>query len=275
MGLMVGADNSNRQVDTNWLDDFRKKRRQLIKKVGKAIIRSVANDFMASQSLVGNPPMFDASQFAWVNLLEDNWQAIRVELDAVLLNKELIPAFHQISPDQTRISKGDNWKTFPLLVFREKSAINCKRCPQTATVLEQIPGLQNAWFSILAPGYHIPAHRGVTKAVLRGQLGLKIPKDRHKCTMRVDNVNFNWQQGKCVVLDDSYEHEVHNNTDEERVILFLDVDRPMKMPGRIASKLLLFLLQRSAYVVDAKKNLQIWEQRYRDYLLEKNHQHEG
>lgn len=267
---MVKADETKNQDATHWIDRLRSKRRTLIKKAGKVFIRSIANDFMAKQSLVGNPPVFDASQFAWVKTLEDNWQAMRNELDAVLLNKELIPAFHQISPDQTRISKGDHWKTFPLVVFHETSAINCKRCPQTAAVLEKIPGLQNAWFSILAPGYHIPAHRGVTKAVIRVQLGLKIPKDRQNCTMRVDDVNFSWQEGKCVVLDDSFEHEVHNNTDEERVILFLDVDRPMKAPGRIASKILLFLLQRSAYVVDAKNNLQVWEQRYRDFLLEKD-----
>ncbi len=269
------TDETKNQVETSWINRLRNKRRKLIKKVGKTIIRSIANDFMANQSLVRDSPVFDASQFAWVKTLEDNWQAMRVELDAVLLHKELIPAFHQVSPDQTRISKGDNWKTFPLMVFRETSAVNCKRCPQTAAVLETIPGLQNAWFSILAPGYHIPAHRGITKAVLRVQLGLKIPKDRQNCTMRVDNVNFSWQEGKCVVLDDSYEHEVHNNTDEERVILFLDVNRPMKAPGRIASKILLFLFQRSAYVVDAKKNLQVWEQRYRDYLLEQDQQHQG
>ncbi len=259
------AEKKENNEEMSWLDTFRHRRRKLIKKAGKKIIRSIANDFMATQSLVGDHPVFDASQFAWVKTLEDNWQAIRLELDAVLLNKELIPAFHEISPDQTRISKGNNWKTFPLWVFRTKSTINCKRCPQTNSVLERIPGLQNAWFSILAPGYHIPAHRGVTKAVLRVQLGLKIPKDRENCTMRVDTVNFAWEEGKCVVLDDSFEHEVHNNTDQERVILFLDVDRPMKYFGRITSKILLFLLQRSAYVVDARKNLEIWEQRYKDY----------
>ncbi|HFD10880.1 MAG TPA: aspartyl/asparaginyl beta-hydroxylase domain-containing protein [Crenotrichaceae bacterium] len=254
--------------ESSLLDRLKKKRRKLIKKTGKKIIRSVANDFMARQSLVGDSPVFDTSQFSWVSVLEDNWQVIRSELDAVLLDKELIPSFHELSPDQTRISKGDNWKTFPLWVFREKSVINCSRCPHTDAVLEKIPGLQNAWFSILAPGYHIPAHRGVTKAVLRVQLGLKIPNDRLNCTMRVDDVTFAWQEGKCVVLDDSFDHEVHNNTKEERVILFLDVDRPMKAPGRIASKVLLFLLQRSAYVVDARKNLKIWEQRYREHLDE-------
>jgi len=253
--------------ELSWLDQLRRKRRRLIKKTGKKIIRSIANEFMAKQSLVGDHPVFDASQFSWVKTLEDNWLVIRTELDAVLQDKELIPAFHELSPDQTRISKGDHWKTFPLWVFRDKCTINCQRCPQTDAILEAIPGLQNAWFSILAPGYHIPAHRGVTKAVLRAQLGLKIPKDRDNCTMRVENVTFSWQAGKCVVLDDSFDHEVHNNTDEERVILFLDIDRPMKVPGRLASKALLFLLQRSAYVVDARKNLQAWEQHYRDHLI--------
>ena len=255
-------------LNNTWLSRMTQMRRRWVKKIGKSIIRSIANDFMANQSLVGDVPVFDANQFDWVTTLEDNWQAIRLELDEVLLDKELIPAFHEISPDQARISKGKNWQTFPIWVFREKCQINCQRCPKTDAILDTIPGLQNAWFSILAPGYHIPAHKGVTKAVLRVQLGLKIPKDFKNCTMRVADVNFNWQEGRCVVLDDSFEHEVHNNTDEERVILFLDVDRPMKIAGRIASRLLLFLLQKSAYVVDAKKNLKTWEQHYQNYLAQ-------
>jgi beta-hydroxylase len=84
-----------------------------------------------------------------------------------------------------------------------------------------VQDLQTAWFSILSPGYHIPAHRGVSKGIVRAHLGLLIPKEAEKCRMRVgDTINV-WRPGEIFVFDDTYEHEVWNDTDEERVILSL------------------------------------------------------
>ena len=36
-----------------------------------------------------------------------------------------------------------------------------------------------AFFSILAPGKHIPEHRGSLKGVIRYHLALKVPEPRH------------------------------------------------------------------------------------------------
>ena len=244
-----------------FITQLRKARRKYIKATGKFILRRL-NGFMGRQSLVGDEPIFDPSKFQWVVPLEANWQMIRSELDNILKDKEHLPAFHELSPDQSRISKGDNWKTFVFWVFKHKAERNCQRCPETTRVLESIPNLQNAWFSILAPGYHIPPHRGVTKGVIRCHLALKVPKLREKCTMRVSDKTLHWEEGKCVVLDDTFEHEVWNNTDEERVVLFLDIDRPMRVPGFLLNRILIRLIKWSAYVKDARKNLSDWENRY-------------
>ena len=116
-------------------------------------------------------------------------------------------------------------------------------------------------FSILAPGYHIPAHKGVTKGILRSHLGLIIPKEREKCRIRVDDVITPWKEGEIFVFDDTYEHEVWNDTDEERVILLFDFDRPMKLGGRVLNKTFINLMKFSAFYKDPKKNLEDAEAR--------------
>ena len=233
-------------------------RRRFVMKYGKNLLWAMDN-FLGRQSLIGDQPVFDAALFPWVKTLEANWQTIRVELDGVLKVREHVPAFHQLSPDQARISKGDNWKTFVLFGFKYRAERNCKLCPETARILATIPNLQNAWFSILAPGYHIPPHRGVTKVLIRCHLGLLVPQQREQCYIRVADQICQWEEGKCLVFDDTYDHEAWNNTNQERAVLFLDIERPMRLPGRLLGKLLLQAVKLTAYVKDARKNLGTWE----------------
>jgi ornithine lipid ester-linked acyl 2-hydroxylase len=240
------------------VEQLRQFRRQRIKKLGMRAIRRLGA-FMGRQSLVGDQPVFDAAQFPFLKAFEDNWQAIRAELEDVLKDRKSLPAFHEISPDQKKISRDDRWKTFIFWGFGTPSEVNCKRCPRTAQLLATVPGLQTAWFSILAPGYHIRPHRGVTKGVVRVHLGLIVPEQRDRCVMRVDDQWLTWQEGKCLVFDDTYEHEVSNDTEEERVVLLFDFDRPMRPLGRMVHRLLVWGVKRSAYYKDAKRNMEAWE----------------
>ncbi|MGU9757991.1 aspartyl/asparaginyl beta-hydroxylase domain-containing protein [Serratia marcescens] len=172
-----------------------------------------------------------------------------------------MPAFHQISPDQKRISKGDNWKTFGLFVYGQRVDENCAICPRTAEAVSEIPGMRTAMFSILKPHYHIVPHKGPTRAVVRAHLGLIVPKDRDKLWIRVDDQILHWDEGKVILFDDSYEHEVRNDTDELRAVLFLDVDRPMDKVGTAVNKLLFSLIKASPYVKQPLKNLANWHRR--------------
>lgn len=226
-------------------------------RVGKRTLRRIG-EFQARHSRVGTGPVLDNDEFPWVDDLERGWQAVRRELDAVLTNPEDIPAFHQLSPDQQRISKGDNWKAYAFYVYGTRVDDNCAACPATAALLDSLPGLQNAWFSILAPRYHIPPHRGPTRAVIRCHLGLRVPADGDNCWLRVDDAVCHWQEGRCLVFDDTYEHEVRNDTEEVRVVLFLDFDRPMDLPGRLLNRLVIGAIRGSAYVKDPLRNLARW-----------------
>lgn len=229
-------------------------------RLGKNLLRRV-EAFQGRHSAVGDPPVFDNALFPWITPLEAATDEIQIELDQVLEHPEDIPAFHQLSPDQSRISKGDHWKTFAFYVFGQRVDENCAQCPKTAALLDGLPTLQNAWFSILAPTYHIPAHRGPSRAVVRAHLPLIVPSDGKNCWIRVDEGIYHWTVGECFVFDDTYEHEVRNDTDERRVVLFLDFDRPMDRLGTMVNKLLVKLIRSSAYVRDPMKNLAEWNRR--------------
>ena len=216
---------------------------------------------MGRQSLVPDRPVHDALNYPFIAPFEANWQKIRAELDALLEHRAHLPAFHQISPDQKYISRGDAWKVFILFGFGMASERNCARCPETARLLRSVPGLQSALFSILAPHCHIPDHRGVTKGLLRAHLGLVIPAQRANCRMRVDDQTVYWEPGKCVVFDDYYRHEVWNDTDEERVVLIFDFERPMRPLGRLINAALMWGIKRTAYFKDAERNLRNWDER--------------
>jgi len=235
-------------------------RRAFVKKTGKKLVRKIAA-FQSKQSVVPDTPKVDNDYFPFLENFTNEWEVIQQEANEVLKFREAIPGFQEISPDQYRLAKEQNWKTFVLFGFGERLEKNASLAPKTAEILEKVPNLQTAMFSILAPGYHIPAHKGVTKGILRSHIGLIIPKDREKCRIRVDDTITAWKEGEIFVFDDTYEHEVWNDTDEERVILLFDFDRPMKFWGRFLNKSFLQIMKFTAFYQDPKKNLQSAEER--------------
>ncbi|HHJ36463.1 MAG TPA: aspartyl/asparaginyl beta-hydroxylase domain-containing protein [Gammaproteobacteria bacterium] len=234
---------------------------RLIKKGGKHFLRW-AGGFQARHSLVSTTPVIANTEFSWVTKLEQAYTDIRIELDSLLEHPEDIPAFHQLSPDQKRISRGDNWKTYAFYVYGQRVDDNCALCPRTAAVLDSLPGMKTAMFSILAPHYHIPPHKGPTRAVIRAHLALKVPTDWQKVWIRVDDKILNWKEGEVMLFDDTYEHEVRNDTDETRAVLFIDIDRPMDGIGTLFNRLIIRLIQASSYVKQPLKNLTAWNREH-------------
>jgi beta-hydroxylase len=244
-----------------FIDQLRKKKRKFVKDLGGNVLWKLER-FMAKHSKVSNAPFLDPYQFEWANFLEQNWRIIRDELDQILQFKESIPRFQDISEDQKSISKDDDWRTFFLYGFGYKAEINCSRCPETTRLIESIPGMTTAFFSILNPGKHIPEHRGVFKGFLRYHLGLKVPQQAENCRIRVDGVTAHWQEGKGMLFDDTYLHEVWNDTGETRVVLLLDVIRPLRFPANALNSMLINMIKHTGYVQDAKKNQEAWEQKF-------------
>jgi beta-hydroxylase len=110
-------------------------------------------------------------------------------------------------------------------------------------------------------GAHVPRHTGPTKAILTAHLGLIVPLKRERCHMAVGEKNdVVWEDGKVVVFDDMFPHEVWNDTDEDRIILLLHVKRPLKFPGSVLRDLFFSALRASPFVRDGLRNLDQWKQ---------------
>jgi ornithine lipid ester-linked acyl 2-hydroxylase len=217
-------------------------------------------------SLVGDSVFFSKDYFPWAEELEANWQVIRQELDQIMVYADALPNFQDISPRQNRISPDNLWKTFFFCAFGYRSQTNCDRCPETAKLLQKIPGLKVAFFSILAPGKHIPEHRGKHKGLIRCHLALKVPEPKENCWIRVADQVAHWEEGKTLFFDDTFPHEVRNDTNDYRVVLFLDIARPLKFPLSIVNWLVNSLVGISPIVQVAKGNHESWEQQFEKML---------
>jgi beta-hydroxylase len=215
--------------------------------------------WMGKYSTVGDHPVFNNNQFNWTRQLEDNWIDIRKEVERILQFHQRLPNIQDIQEEQKKLNQDNNWKTFFLFGFGIKATSNCLSCPVTTSLLEQIPDLKTAFFSVLSPHKHIPAHKGIFKGLIRSHLGLIIPGERGDCVMRIENEKISWEEGRVVVFDDTYDHEVWNNTAEIRVVLLIDVVRPFTSPLSFINKKIIDLIGNSSYVTEALQNHRKWE----------------
>jgi len=213
---------------------------------------------------LGNPCIYDRADFPWAAGVEREWRPIRAELDHVLVRKADLPNVQEITADAAALSRDAGWKIFPLVAYGLRSQPNIDLCPQTWRIVQAMPGLTTAMFSILEPGKRIPPHRGPYNGVLRLHLGLMIPQPEKDCWIRVHDQIHQWHVGEALVIDDSFRHEVHNDTDGYRVVLFLDFERPCRYPAKLYNRLLLTVSRISPPINTAIKRQREWEKRRRE-----------
>jgi aspartate beta-hydroxylase len=174
-------------------------------------------------------PRHDPADFSWVPRLEAAYGEIKDEAVALLDAGRF-----GTNPSSSNLSDG-NWHEFRMFTEGRPLAANCKAAPRTAEIVTSIAGATTAglvYFSRLAPGTHVRPHWGPHNARLRCHLGLVVPEG---CWLRVGPRTGGWSEGKVIVFDDSYEHEVWNNSDASRIVLILDIWHPDLSPAQIAA----------------------------------------
>ena len=177
--------------------------------------------------------VFDTNMFPSNAVLQNDWKKIQYEALSVYEKKDKLRDMRDIGTmgnfNGLDAEKG-KWKVF-VLKWYNNSLENARRlCPETVALLDKCTDVHAAMFSILEPGKYIPPHKGPSTACLRYHLGLKIPKNRSNCYIEVNKQKFHWEEGKALIFDDTYVHSVYNNTDEPRIILFIDIERPLPSP---------------------------------------------
>jgi beta-hydroxylase len=158
-------------------------------------------------------------------VLRDSWREIRDEALAIHTQGHA----KKIKGDMFfKTIADDGWKRFYIKWYGPAGADARALCPRTCALLDTLPEVQLAMFSILEPGSVITPHTGPFKACLRYHLGLSCPPEAR---ITVDGVPYTWRDGEDVLFDDTYTHEVTNRAaGRPRVILFCDVARAMSGP---------------------------------------------
>jgi aspartyl/asparaginyl beta-hydroxylase (cupin superfamily) len=178
---------------------------------------------------------FDRDLFPWFADLEARTPAIRAEALALLRDggAGIRPYVRQEAgtPDNkwSGLDHNLDWSACFLWEYGVRNDDVCARCPETAAALAaapqtDIPGkAPSAFFSILRPHAHIPAHTGVTNTRTIVHLPLVVPD---QCRFRVGGETRAWREGEAFAFDDTIEHEAWNDSDEARIVLIFDVWNP-------------------------------------------------
>ena len=180
---------------------------------------------------IAAPPILDESvYFPQVGEFQRAWAGIRDEALEVAHTLSQVPRFHELMAEQAPISANDghDWRVFVLRAYGVDIKENVARCPVTAALVSACPNVLSASFSFLAPGKHIPPHRGPFRGVVRCHLGLSMPRGadgRVGAILWIDGKEHRLDDGNYLVWDDTYTHEVLNQTDKIRVALLLDIWR--------------------------------------------------
>lgn len=167
-------------------------------------------------------PVHDASLFPVCRFLEAEFATMRKDL--VILEDQACGGFF---PVEEPLLNSGNWEEAIFYEGGRRYDRAADHFPHIASVVDQLPEEVRqcgvVMLSRLAPGTHIVPHCGFTNRRLRIHLGLLTPAD---ALMRVSDQFVEWQQGKCVVFDDSFEHEVWHFGASQRIVLLLDIPHP-------------------------------------------------
>jgi beta-hydroxylase len=185
------------------------------------------NVLMYLFSGVPNKPVLPVSAIPDLAKLRDNWQTIRDE------------ALNLFDQGRIKASEGYNdwgfnsffrsgWKRFYLKWYADPLPSAERMCPRTVELLKSIPCIKGAMFASFAPGGRLVRHRDPFAGSLRYHLGLITPTHPGECRIFVDGIPYTWRDGEDLLFDETFIHYAENTTDQTRIILFCDVERPLR-----------------------------------------------
>jgi aspartyl/asparaginyl beta-hydroxylase (cupin superfamily) len=172
---------------------------------------------------LGSQPIYDTDEFPWAESVLAHADAFLADLAALEKVREERRLFHTVWPEVTVTGE---WAALWLRLYGELYEANASLCRRTLDAIDGgVPG-QGGWlgFSALAPGTHLAPHCGVTNAKLRCHVPLDLTPGGSR--IRVGSTVYSWTMGQMLVFDDSFEHEVWNDSSARRVILIFDTFHP-------------------------------------------------
>ncbi|WP_373716402.1 aspartyl/asparaginyl beta-hydroxylase domain-containing protein [Roseateles sp.] len=173
-------------------------------------------------------PYLPVAGFPELKLLQDHWQDIRAEAFQLAEAGEIKKSDQYNDAGFNSFFK-TGWTRFHLKWYGDAHPSARALCPVTTELLQRIPTVKAAMFAALPPGGRLVTHRDPFAGSVRYHLGLVTPND-DRCYISVDGERYSWRDGEGVIFDETYLHYAENQSDQMRIILFCDVERPLNNP---------------------------------------------
>jgi beta-hydroxylase len=184
--------------------------------------------------------IIDTNDFKELAEIREHWQTIREEAVSLYqqqyfesVNNPNSPAYYDLG-FRTFFKYG--WSKFYLKWYGYTHDSAKKLCPNTVKILEKIPSVNGAMFSILPIGSKLTRHADPMACSLRYHLGLATPNSNN-CFINIDGTSYSWRDGEAFLFDETYLHFAKNDSDQYRLILMCDIERPMNFIGRFVNLL--------------------------------------
>ncbi|MCM2370145.1 aspartyl/asparaginyl beta-hydroxylase domain-containing protein [Aporhodopirellula aestuarii] len=174
---------------------------------------------------------YDPDEFEWKDFVEQSFPQAHEEVLQLLSDH-----CDQFGIFRTEIDGTvDGWNTFIFYANGRRQAKSCERAPRLADVADAMIAYEEGELTMLSslnPRSYIPPHVGPINGILRCHLPLLVPDN---CGLRVGGEEITWTEGKVLVFDDSFVHEVWNQSDQVRIVLFFNAWHPaLSLPERQA-----------------------------------------
>jgi beta-hydroxylase len=169
-------------------------------------------------------PFMNLDHRVTIQKLKSQWLTIK---------NEVVPLIDKFSPIQGDLFFTDDiietskWKKIYLKWYGASPSYAYEMFPETMQIIDSCPDINLAMFSLLEPHSEILPHNGPFRGSIRIHVTLVSPNDE-RCFIDVDGERYVWKEGEVVAFDDTYRHYVKNDTDESRLVLFIDIERTLK-----------------------------------------------
>lgn len=169
-------------------------------------------------------PFHDARSFPATAILEREFATIRAE--ALALDDAARLDYTRAAAMKTGAG---SWTLYLFHHMGVEVESVARRCPRTLAVIESLPRActDYVWgdtlFSAMKGGTHLHPHCSTDNLRVRLHLGIEVPEG---CRMRVAGETRTWQEGKVLAFEDSFEHEVWNDSARRRIVLIADLWHP-------------------------------------------------
>lgn len=163
-------------------------------------------------------------------ILEENFEIIKKEV--LNLPEEAYNAWHE-----SNINNG-LWYMFPISLLHVFNPYAKEYLPKTVELISKLGSIQSS-ISVLRAGAEIYPHTDIlsydgkediliSRETYRMQLGISIPNGDCKIAVQDQNGEFQWSEwkkGKVTCINDSWLHKAHNKTNEDRIVLIVDIPK--------------------------------------------------